>query len=55
MRFRQQTIDHRIFTASELDEIDARNKALLDEAVKFADESPLPDAAELMTDVYSSE
>ena len=54
-RFREQTIAHQIFTAAELDEIDARNKALLDEAVTFAEASPLPESAELMTDIYSTD
>jgi acetoin:2,6-dichlorophenolindophenol oxidoreductase subunit alpha len=36
----------------ELDEIDAKNKAAMDEAVEFAKASPLPEAAELWTDVY---
>ena len=54
-RFREKTIAEQIFTAADLDEIDARNKALLDEAVKFAEDSPLPEPAELMTEVYSTE
>ena len=54
-RFREKTIAEQIFTAADLDEIDARNKALLDEAVKFAEASPLPVAADLMTEVYSND
>jgi pyruvate dehydrogenase E1 component alpha subunit len=54
-RFRAQTAAEGIFTADELDAVDAQNKALLDEAVKFAEESPLPDPAELFTDVYVTE
>ena len=54
-RFRSQTIAQRIFTADELEAIDARNKALLDEAIAFAEQSPLPDPAELCTDVYATE
>ncbi len=34
------------------DEIDAKVKAEVDESVKFAEESPWPDASELYTDVY---
>jgi pyruvate dehydrogenase E1 component alpha subunit len=34
------------------EEIDAKIKAQVDEAVKFAEESPWPDASELYTDVY---
>ena len=39
-------------TQEELDAIDARNRKKLDEAVAFAETSPLPDLAELYTDVY---
>lgn len=39
-------------TLNELDAIDALNKALLDEAVEFAKNSPLPPAEDLFTDVY---
>jgi pyruvate dehydrogenase E1 component alpha subunit len=34
------------------EEIDAKIKAQVEEAVKFAEESPWPDASELYTDVY---
>ena len=39
---------------TELDDIDTRNKALIDHAVEFAKASPLPEPGELMTDVYVS-
>jgi pyruvate dehydrogenase E1 component alpha subunit len=51
-RFREHVLAHRQLTQAELDEIDARNSALIDEAVAFAQESPLPEAWELITDVY---
>lgn len=35
------------------DEIAAKVKAQVEEAVKFAEESPWPDASELYTDVYA--
>lgn len=34
------------------EEVDARVKVLVDESVKFAEESPWPEASELYTDVY---
>jgi pyruvate dehydrogenase E1 component alpha subunit len=34
------------------EEIDAKIKAEVDESVKFAEESPWPEASELYTDVY---
>ena len=51
-RFREHVMTRHLMTQAELDELDARNTKLVDEAVKFAEESPLPDASELMTDVY---
>ncbi len=35
-----------------IEEIDAKVKGIVDEAVKFAEESPYPEASELYTDVY---
>ncbi|MDQ3657628.1 MAG: thiamine pyrophosphate-dependent enzyme [Chloroflexota bacterium] len=40
---------------SRIAEIRAAAKATMDEAVKFAEESPEPDLAELLTDVYASD
>ncbi len=37
----------------EIEEIDERVKALVDESVKFAEESPYPDPSELFQDVYA--
>jgi pyruvate dehydrogenase E1 component alpha subunit len=51
-RFREHVLTRHLMTPAELDEIDARNSALIDEAVTFAEESPLPEAWELTTDVY---
>ena len=39
-------------SAEELDAIDTEVGALMEEAVKFADESPLPEPHELYEDVY---
>ena len=41
-----------LLTSSELDEIDARSRAMLDEAVSFAESSPLPELGDLYTHVY---
>ncbi len=51
-RFRQTVTAQGLLTATELDEIDARARAAVEDAVRFAAESPLPDPAELLTDVY---
>jgi TPP-dependent pyruvate/acetoin dehydrogenase alpha subunit len=51
-RFRAQAEREAWLGAAELDIIEAQNLALLDEAVRFAETSPLPEAAELYTQVY---
>jgi TPP-dependent pyruvate/acetoin dehydrogenase alpha subunit len=53
-RFRDKAIAQGIFSAADLDAVDARNRRLLDEAIAFAEQSPLPDPSELTTDVYVS-
>lgn len=42
-------------TEKDLEEIDNRIKAQIEESVKFAEESPYPDASELYKDVYVQE
>jgi pyruvate dehydrogenase E1 component alpha subunit len=44
-----------VASAADLNAIDAHNKAAVEDAVVFARESPLPDASELVTDVYAGE
>jgi TPP-dependent pyruvate/acetoin dehydrogenase alpha subunit len=51
-RFRDQMQAQGPLTPAELDEIDAGNVRLLDEAVEFAKSSPLPDLEELYRNVY---
>jgi len=50
--FRETVIPQGEITAEELDAIDAEVGVLMEEAVKFADESPLPQPQELYDDVY---
>lgn len=52
-RFREYTLKEKIFSASELDAIEGDNRHLLDEAVSFAESSPLPKPAELYSEVYA--
>jgi pyruvate dehydrogenase E1 component alpha subunit len=52
--FREKMEKSGPLTLAQLDEADARNKALLDEAVEFAKASPLPAPEELFTNVYPS-
>ena len=54
-RFRAQVLCEKLLGESELEAIDDMNRALLQEAVKFAESSPLPAPEELYTNVYVSE
>ncbi|MCG8348421.1 MAG: thiamine pyrophosphate-dependent dehydrogenase E1 component subunit alpha [Chloroflexales bacterium] len=51
-RFRSAVTDQGLLTAADLDAIDQQAKASIDEAVRFADTSPLPTQADMLTDVY---
>jgi len=52
MHFRNTVIPQGDITAEELDQMDMEAETLMEEAVKFADESPLPEPVELYDDVY---
>ena len=52
--FREAVLPQGDITEEELDQIDREAESLMEEAVKFADESPLPEAIELYDDVYSN-
>jgi TPP-dependent pyruvate/acetoin dehydrogenase alpha subunit len=54
-RFREQLLEHEVARQDELDGIDATNCKKIDEAVAFAEASPLPQPADLLTDVYVTE
>ena len=52
----KQTIEHEGYADEKwFEEIEAKVKAEVDESVKFAEESPWPEASELYTDVYSQD
>lgn len=51
-RFREQMLDQQLLTAPELGAIESANRKKIDEAVAFAESSPLPQPADLFTDVY---
>lgn len=53
-RFRKRVVERNLVSAEALDAIDARAKEIVDNAVKFAEESPYPALDEVMTDVYVS-
>jgi len=50
--FRESVIPQGEITVEELDQIESDVAVLMEEAVKFADESPLPEPLELYEDVY---
>jgi pyruvate dehydrogenase E1 component alpha subunit len=49
---RKTILDKKFATEKELDAIDERIMAQVDESVKFAEESNFPDPSEALTDVY---
>lgn len=54
-RFREQARDWERISQEDLDAIDAASSKKIDEAVAFAEVSPLPSPADLLTDVYVPE
>jgi pyruvate dehydrogenase E1 component alpha subunit len=51
--FRESLTEAKIISDKEYEEIENRAKEATEKALKFADESPLPDPKELFTDVYA--
>lgn len=51
--FKDSLKEAKVFGDKDFEEIETQAKAKVEEAVKFADESPYPDASELFTDVYA--
>ena len=47
--------DRGLLRNEEMDAIDAKNRKKIDEAVAFAEASPVPQPADLFTDVYVPE
>jgi pyruvate dehydrogenase E1 component alpha subunit len=54
-KFRGQLLEQDTVRQEELDAIDTANRKKIDDAVAFAESSPLPQPADLYTDVYVSE
>lgn len=52
-RFRKSVLENDLLSEVELDAVDRQVKNTMEEAVRFADQSPLPNPAELLTDVYA--
>jgi pyruvate dehydrogenase E1 component subunit alpha len=52
--FSASLLEEKVVDQKKLDEIDQQAREEVEDAFKFADESPLPDADELYTDVYAN-
>jgi pyruvate dehydrogenase E1 component alpha subunit len=50
--FKKRVVERELLSESQIAEIDAQVAAVIEEAVKFAEESPWPDKKEVFTDVY---
>jgi pyruvate dehydrogenase E1 component alpha subunit len=53
-KFRENVLERGLVSEDELDAIDEQVETLIDEAVAFAEESPMPTPDDLTTDVYVS-
>jgi pyruvate dehydrogenase E1 component alpha subunit len=53
LRFKKQLLENKALTPEGAEDLDASIKLAIDEAVKFAEESPEPDIKDLLTDVYA--
>jgi pyruvate dehydrogenase E1 component alpha subunit len=51
--FKESLLDAKVITDKDYEEIENRAKEAVEKALKFAEESPLPDEKELFTDVYA--
>lgn len=54
LRFRATVTERGLLTDADLDALDEQVKAAIVDAVAFADQSPMPDVAEVFSDVYVS-
>ena len=54
-KVKKTILDNKLATQKALDAIDKKVKEIVEESIKFAEESPLPEREELYEDVYQSE
>ena len=52
--FAANLLENNVLDQKALDELDRKIREEIEDAIRFADESPLPDPAELYTDVYAN-
>ncbi len=53
-QFCRRVLEEKLLAQNDLARVDEQVAALMDEAVAFADDSPVPDVREVLTDVYDS-
>jgi pyruvate dehydrogenase E1 component alpha subunit len=53
LRFEKQLLEKKVLTHSEIEDLEASTKHTIEEAVKFAEESPEPEIKDLLMDVYA--
>ncbi|CAN5624477.1 pyruvate dehydrogenase (acetyl-transferring) E1 component subunit alpha [soil metagenome] len=51
--FKESLLDAKVITDKDYEEIENRAKEAVEKALKFAEESPLPDESELFTNIYA--
>jgi pyruvate dehydrogenase E1 component alpha subunit len=51
-QFRERVVPEGLITADELDRLDQEAEDLMEEAIRFADASAMPEDAEIYEDVY---
>lgn len=51
-KFKKQGLERGLFTEGEIAKIDSETAILIEDAVKFAEQSPWPEPEEVLTDVY---
>ena len=51
--FKDSLKEAKVLSDKDFEKIEKEAVAVVERAVKFADESPLPDGSELLTDVYA--
>jgi pyruvate dehydrogenase E1 component alpha subunit len=51
-QFRERVLPEGLIAADELDRLDQEAEDLMEEAVRFADASPMPELTEIYEDVY---
>lgn len=52
-KFRKAVLERGLLSPQELEEVDRRVREAVEEAVRFAEESPYPDPSEVTSDVYA--